>query len=626
MNLTPAPDLPAQRRSIPHPAAAQIGVDIRLDDIDGRSRTFVDLARAAKWNTPVRDDAGWPAADATATFFDLRSPSLRSDPQRAIPDYSGRYLLSFRGRATVAGAAVENLTYDETTNTTTGEVLVPPAAELLELSFTGTRRTSDAATNTGITGVRLIRPGYRAEAAPLYTSEFLRSLAPFQVLSFRYLFLDSNNETQPPYPNTTERSDRHLPGDATQQQYGPWRNNGPAFEHSILLANLTGKDLWLSIPASASDGYVTELATLLRDTLRPELKVYLEYSQTFYTAANPGYRYADAAISAAPADPELHHPVPASRSELIFRWHARRLIQIGRLFRSVFGDDGASERLRIVARWWQEQGAFPIEDDRLLRWVDQHFGPPANHFYGLSAYHMFYDLSAPGSDEAAILRSYRDSAAAHALGSLRPLIARVAEPWKLKTLVYSGGPTLNVSLARPAHADAFNQPAIGEILRRDIEENWAAAGGDLYVHFGLAGSYDRLLLDAGSLDRPQFNAIRALAGIQPLPQIGRIGAGDGAFPDAPLVSGGRASLRGQDLASRTVSWDLPWPEWAGAFPNALDGVIVRIAGQDCPITLVSPERVDFLVPSGLSPGNYLLELFTNSGQAGAEVAVTSGGS
>ena len=41
----------------------------------------------------------------------------------------------------------------------------------------------------------------------------------------------------------------------------------------IHLSNVLGADMWVCVPHAADDSYVTSLATLIRDTLRPDLRV-----------------------------------------------------------------------------------------------------------------------------------------------------------------------------------------------------------------------------------------------------------------------------------------------------------------------------------------------------------------
>src|SRR5439155_26809058 len=54
--------------------------------------------------------------------------------------------------------------------------------------------------------------------------------------------------------------------------------NGVAWEYVVQMANLVHKDLWINVPALATDDYVTQLATYLKNNLDPDRVVYVEYS------------------------------------------------------------------------------------------------------------------------------------------------------------------------------------------------------------------------------------------------------------------------------------------------------------------------------------------------------------
>ncbi len=54
--------------------------------------------------------------------------------------------------------------------------------------------------------------------------------------------------------------------------------NGGSYESIIELSNILGTNAWISIPHKADDNYILNLATLLLENLRPDVKVYVEYS------------------------------------------------------------------------------------------------------------------------------------------------------------------------------------------------------------------------------------------------------------------------------------------------------------------------------------------------------------
>lgn len=53
---------------------------------------------------------------------------------------------------------------------------------------------------------------------------------------------------------------------------------GVPVEDMVLLANLVGAAPWFTMPHTASDDYVRQFATHVRDALRPDVDVYVELS------------------------------------------------------------------------------------------------------------------------------------------------------------------------------------------------------------------------------------------------------------------------------------------------------------------------------------------------------------
>jgi hypothetical protein len=90
--------------------------------------------------------------------------------------------------------------------------------------------------------------------------------------------------------NITTWNDRR-PYDHATQQSGDFKN-GVAPEYLIELCNELDSDAWLNMPHGADDTYVRNLATLVRDTLEPGRKVYVEWSNETW---NGGYGFESSA-------------------------------------------------------------------------------------------------------------------------------------------------------------------------------------------------------------------------------------------------------------------------------------------------------------------------------------------
>ncbi len=118
-----------------------------------------------------------------------------------------------------------------------------------------------------IRNLRVIMPGFQSTYLEQpFHSIFLQRLEPFACIRF----MDWAKTNASPL---TLWSQRTKPDTYTQT-----REEGVALEYMIQLANTLDKDIWVCIPHLADDDYVMQCARLLRDTVEPELKIYVEYS------------------------------------------------------------------------------------------------------------------------------------------------------------------------------------------------------------------------------------------------------------------------------------------------------------------------------------------------------------
>jgi hypothetical protein len=83
-------------------------------------------------------------------------------------------------------------------------------------------------------------------------------------------------------------SDRRSVDYATQATAAYSFQNGIAPEYLIELANEVHADLWINVPHMADDDYISHLATLIRTTLGPRHRVYVEWSNEVWNRA-PGF-------------------------------------------------------------------------------------------------------------------------------------------------------------------------------------------------------------------------------------------------------------------------------------------------------------------------------------------------
>lgn len=153
-------------------------------------------------------------------------------------------------------------------------------------------RTTDPA--NPIRNINLWMPDYNGEnffgdmwqpgeSGSPFHPQFLERLEGFDTLRF----MDWQHTN---YSDVATWDDRQKLDDASQSdgdliEY--FHTNGVAPEYLIELSNTVDANPWFNMPHQADDDFVRTFATLVRDTLDPDLKVYVEWSNELWNALFP---------------------------------------------------------------------------------------------------------------------------------------------------------------------------------------------------------------------------------------------------------------------------------------------------------------------------------------------------
>ncbi|MEA2757131.1 MAG: trimeric autotransporter adhesin [Aliidongia sp.] len=323
------------------------------------------------------DVNGWPLTDASLPLWTSGREmngtyNISFTGQATLTDWAG--IGSFSVKGVTSGTMLPSGTgYDPTTNITAAQWTVSAtAAGAASLGFGQTRRSAQASVGSGITGLHIMRPlqpgaTQSHPAGAVIGTQFEAFAAGFTGIRFMdYLATNGNQQRQ--------WSDRVKPGDATQFKavsgYG-WQGKGGSLENLIIIANETGKDVWINVPLYAVDDYVTKLAQLLAygsdgttpytspqvnpayPPLNSNLKAYIEYSNEIWNSAfgqyNGNIALAQAEVTAG------NSPLAYDGSTDGLVWGRRRVVertvQLSDLFRGVWGDGGMMTRIRPVFEW-----------------------------------------------------------------------------------------------------------------------------------------------------------------------------------------------------------------------------------------------------------------------------------
>ena len=246
---------------------------------------FADLMlqSASKWNVldqgnPEQDEWGsvlyHDSLSKDANGYPLEIPQnfkSQDEPQIARkfvlldangPYPTGNYTLLYDGEGTIQlyGGDIDKIVMQ-----TSGKIVFT-----LKNNFQGLGvEIRKSLKSNPIQNIRILLPGTEVNSTSFpFNPQFLKQLEPFSCI--RFLNWGGVNDSK-----QINWSDRNLPTYVTQSSSS---KGAVAYEYMIQLCNLTQKDMWLCVPHAADANYRTQLATLIKDKLAPNLKVYVEYS------------------------------------------------------------------------------------------------------------------------------------------------------------------------------------------------------------------------------------------------------------------------------------------------------------------------------------------------------------
>lgn len=301
----------------------------------GSDGAFINLMKSAVSGDPTFNGAPWTpivlpshGRDTRPLAVDRYGRVTSLQPNQAAMTNvmvlaGGPHVLTFSGEGTIVlGPGATNVVLTAPGHMTC-TLAGPPALQAVQLQVLVT------ATNPAnpVRNIRLVPAAFETATTQVFHPNFLAALKPFSVIRMHeWARMDE--------VSATNWADRTPPSQQTQagQPHG-----GVAFEDQILLGNTLAKDIWVNVPHLATDDFVTQMALLLRDTLDPSLKIYLEYSNECWNGGYQQHAYCVAQGTALGLDPV------ANRAGL--RFQALRSSQIYSIFRTVFGATEAASRV-----------------------------------------------------------------------------------------------------------------------------------------------------------------------------------------------------------------------------------------------------------------------------------------
>ena len=179
-----------------------------------------------------------------------------------------------------------------------------------------------------VRNIRLLLPGFeKIFARQPFHPDFLKRWSGFKVIRFMDWAKTNNSKIE-------KWSDRPTAEDASQAT-----EKGVALGYQIQLANEWNADPWFCIPHRANDEYVREFARLVQLKLKPQRKIYLEFSNECWHEGFEAGRYC--------AQRGAGLQLSRQRYENQLRYYSQRSVEI---FKIVQTELGRKDRLvRILS-------------------------------------------------------------------------------------------------------------------------------------------------------------------------------------------------------------------------------------------------------------------------------------
>lgn len=471
-NQSPPPTLQATQAS-PHP---QLGMNLGAVVSYTSQWPFVDAFQISRPWIPGREGAafgeGGPLKLTSEGWVVALDPDQYAETIMFDNGHGhypgGQYVLLYEGEGTIEFGFDSAQIVSQQPGRMVLKVIPQETGIWLKLSHTNPQDP--------IRNLHLILPGFeQTYKIQLFHPLFLERLRPFKTLRFMNWMETNGSDIQ-------HWSDRPTPNDATQGA-----GKGVALEYLIDLANTLQANPWFTLPHQATDEYVRQSATMVRDRINPNLKIYIEYSNEVWNGA-PDFSQQQYAQAQGLALGLAEDPYLAS-----LRYYSQRSVEIFKIWKSVFG--GRERLVRVLA----SQYVNPWTAEQVLTWKNAYQSADA---YAIAPYfsgEWDYPENLPRllkSTEAEIFQAMADEIQSYG-PFLQENYQQIREKYGLDLIAYEGGQHL-VSAAFGDHEPEITKlftslnrhPKMRQLYTQYLNQ-WQAAGGGLLCHFVDVTPYTR---------------------------------------------------------------------------------------------------------------------------------------
>ncbi len=452
---------------------------------------FVDLMKQADdW----RPSSGTVAVDANGWITSLAAgQTARTYVAFDVSDGhypTGTYTLLWEGKGTFSLGGTVNRTITTTgTGSTTFDITTNKPSLYLDVTAVD---PPDHLRN-----LRIVTPGHAADyQTNPWNPDLLTLMGGFGGIRFMDFHATNAGYGQPELVAWSERTPEGHRNQSRGHEHG-----GAAYELSIDLVNRLGVHGWWNVPHNASDDFVLQFATLLRDRVGANSRIHIELSNELW---NGMFGQVGALLAKANAA-----GISGPDWQKVLRYQGRRTKEIAQIFKTVFGASFA-QRVRIVVA---SQSGNTGTGDSVLSFEDTY---QSVHVYATAPYFGGDCDSDPAAQTWTLDQLFTHLTTTSMPEALSRMTAdkALADQFGLQLLAYEGGqhlvgygPNDNHAAANALFIQANRDPRM-KALYATYFDAWKARGGKafcIYSNVGTPGRYGSWGL-AEYLSQPRASA------------------------------------------------------------------------------------------------------------------------
>ena len=440
------------------------------------------------WNTNEEnlldlDENGWVKSlpkDSDSPKYTQVGTLLYASHDSHLP---GKYVVLYEGEGNIE-YSLDAEKIEDLSSPGRDVIEVEPSEEGIGLSITSTDPNQNG---NYIKDIEITPEAHESKIDnETFNPEFIDKIQPLSTLRFMDWMETNGSEKK-------DWSDRPEEDDAVYSNYGT------PVEIMVELANETNADPWFTIPHEASDEYVNNFARYVKDNLKPNLDVYVEYSNEVWNSSFEQSKWVNEQTQKEWGNSNLD----------LNDWYSRRTTEVVEIWDDVFASD--SERVvgvmsaqaadsqmgKEVLEYEWSDGSLSHSDtgiDAIA--IAPYFGRYVGKSVNQNTLKNWANNLDSGVDnlfkeitEGGLLNNSPEGGALNEAYENMEAYAQIAREEDLQLLAYEGGQHLvgvQGVVNDEAITDLFieaNRDSRMEKIYEDYLDEWSKIGGDVFVNY-----------------------------------------------------------------------------------------------------------------------------------------------